>query len=520
MKTSILLCFSALLLCITHSSQAQNTFLKLYGGPEDDWFEMAIPAGDGNYMTLFNSGDVWDGPISIGLVKFDDSGDILWTKLYNNLIDETAYSLQKTPANEFVVSGSGKYCISFNCGTDGFVFKTDASGTVNFSRGLGETSFDWGNRAIQTSDGGYCIAMETSSIGSGGVMAVMRLNSSGDTLWTRSYQDEGTNGAGGQSCQVVIETSDGGFLLGGNFRLNSVSQFHTYVVKLNSSGAMVWSKAYVDTGFNFTEVYDLIEMANGDIAILTRSSVIRTDNAGDILWAKSYPGYVARYGQEGYASFSETSDGGFILAGGYIESAETNPAIVKLSSSGTVEWVEEYYSGYGGAAFSAVQLSNGYYLISGMITEIGSGGLDGFVGVTDVQGGIYGCSTTKSITATTANITVNSVTPTINAGLRSVVNNYSEQTPGGGLVETFSCIPAVGMEEASQQTISIFPNPASDQVRVVLDTPEIITLYNILGKQVMTVTAQNNTTILEVSHLPSGLYDLKVGGQVEKLVIE
>jgi uncharacterized repeat protein (TIGR01451 family) len=90
---------------------------------------------------------------------------------------------------------------------------------------------------------------------------------------------------------------------------------------------------------------------------------------------------------------------------------------------------------------------------------------------------------------------------------------------------TSTFVQQLGTEEVSLASFTIYPNPANDQVFVTADSNiEKVTIYDLLGKTVLTTVVNGNSTAVDVSGVSSGLYLLEVSNgnmkQVGKLVIE
>src|SRR5437867_8792086 len=74
----------------------------------------------------------------------------------------------RTTDGGYAVAG-GTY--SFGAGNDDmYIVKLAAGGTLQWTRTVGETSFDYANSIIQATDGGYAIVGNTNSFGENGKM--------------------------------------------------------------------------------------------------------------------------------------------------------------------------------------------------------------------------------------------------------------------------------------------------------------------------------------------------------------
>lgn len=76
-----------------------------------------------------------------------------------------------------------------------------------------------------------------------------------------------------------------------------------------------------------------------------------------------------------------------------------------------------------------------------------------------------------------------------------------------------------------KNSVSIYPNPASDYLKIVSDLPiDMITLYNNMGRKIKEIKLQNvNTAEININYLNSGLYFVQIDSKnstiVEKIII-
>lgn len=74
------------------------------------------------------------------------------------------------------------------------------------------------------------------------------------------------------------------------------------------------------------------------------------------------------------------------------------------------------------------------------------------------------------------------------------------------------------VQETEATTLSVYPNPASDIIRIENGSDETVEIYNATGQLVMSVEANDGN--ISVSGLPSGLYLLKQGGNTTQFIKE
>ncbi len=160
------------------------------------------------------------------LIKTNSVGDTLWTKTYGGDSTDLAYSVQQTDNGGFIVAG---YTNSFGAGNlDAYLINTNSNGDTLWTRTYGGIDTDWGYSVQQTSDGGFIMAGETYSYGIGGSdVYLVRYNSNGDTLWTKTI-----GGAVTELGRSVQQTKDGGYIITGSSNSFSTDDHDVYLIRL------------------------------------------------------------------------------------------------------------------------------------------------------------------------------------------------------------------------------------------------------------------------------------------------
>ncbi len=88
--------------------------------------------------------------------------------------------------------------------------------------------------------------------------------------------------------------------------------------------------------------------------------------------------------------------------------------------------------------------------------------------------------------------------------------NLDELFPGAG----------VGVPEVSNTHMTLFPNPAVDQLNVTLNQSAGIVIYNIMGQAVMNVEGHIGANSINISELNAGVYFISAGNETLKFVVK
>jgi len=246
-----------------------------------------------------------------------DPGDTLWTRTYGGGDVEEGWCVQQTHDGGYIIAG---HTASFGAGNyDVYVVKTATNGDTLWTRSYGGGATDRGFFVQQTSDGGYIIAGYTESFGAGATdVYLLRTDSSGDTLWTRTYGGDQRD----YGWEVVV-TPDGGFAVAAQTASFGAGRDDVYLVKTDASGDSLWTRTYggssLDYGFSLQHTSDGGYVVAGFTYSFGAGGydlyVVKTDANGNTLWTRTYGGSGYDYAR----SVRQTTDGGYIVAG-YTES--------------------------------------------------------------------------------------------------------------------------------------------------------------------------------------------------------
>jgi uncharacterized delta-60 repeat protein len=365
-------------LATTDIALCMLTFAERIGGSNDDFANSIIQSSDGGYVVAGYTNS-FGGSYDFYVVKLYSSGSVAWTKTIGGSGDDQANSVVQSSDGGYIVAG---YTTSFGAsGADMYVVKLGSGGNVQWTKTIGGSDDDFANSVIQSSDGGYVIAGYTQSFGAGGYdMYVVKLDSNGNVVWTKTI-----GGSNSDVANSIVQSSDGGYVVAGETLSFGASGRDIYVVKLDSSGNIVWTKTIGGSWDDFAN--SVIQSSDGGyvIAGYTQSFgaswydiyVVKLDSSGNVIWSKTIGGGNADVAY----SIIQSSDGGYIVigrtqsfgAGGY------DVYVVKIDSSGNVLWTKTIGGGSADEARSIIQSSDGGFAIAGYTQSFGAGLYDIYV---------------------------------------------------------------------------------------------------------------------------------------------
>jgi hypothetical protein len=213
----------------------------------------------------------------------------------------------------------------------------------------------------------------------------------------------------------VVQTSDGGYALAGDSDSYGSGQANLWLIKTDSSGAVQWNQTY--GGANNYISSTLIPTSDGGFALAgtvqignaNRFVLFKTDSSGEEQWTQTYSGTVTSDNLNGI----QTSDGGYALVGvtDSADPAQTKALLVKTDSSGVQQWNQTIGESGQNVLGAVVQNSDGTYTLGGYTNATGSGQGDFWLVKTDANGAVTLPTTTPTPTPTIAPTATNSPSP-------------------------------------------------------------------------------------------------------------
>ena len=212
---------------------------------------------------------------------------------------------------------------------------------------LGGSGDEFAHSVALAGDGGFVIAGETRSYGSGSQDGwLVKLDSNGQQQWSRTF-----GGAESDTIYSVQAASDGGFVLAGETHSAegaTAGSSHFWLVKTNSLGLEEWQKSYGSTAE--PESSKSTGAANSDVAHAVR----------------------------------QTSDGGYILVGSSIGASTSAVRLVRTDSEGTRLWGRSLAAVSGGVGYDVAEIPGGYAVAGSASSE--DKGSQAFLMATDASG--------------------------------------------------------------------------------------------------------------------------------------
>ena len=228
------------------------------------------------------------------------------------------------------------------------VFKMDLEGNLLDWKIIGKEGHDFfagsiGGTLIQTNDGNLAFACHV-GYGSIGYGTLVKLNFNLDTIWKKNYFTENEL----TLTIKVKQANDGGYIIVGHVKLEQGTYYNALILRTDSQGNELWHKDY---GGNWAEqATDVIETPDGGYLIggyfwkpgydqKLDAMVIKTDSLGNEEWTKYYGNPNV---DDNMALLAMADDGNYLVATVYgnVIFAPTarsgRPCIIKVDSVGNI----------------------------------------------------------------------------------------------------------------------------------------------------------------------------------------
>jgi hypothetical protein len=316
--------------------------------------------------------------------------NLVWKKCYGGTDEDQCYGTAILPNGQFVIAGS-----SFSTDGDalgnsganwGWVVRAGSDGNKLWQKELGGVG-GYFRSVVASPDGGTVSAGYVVAPNRYEDLSVVKLDANGNVVWSKTY-----GGTLSEIAYRIINTADGGYIIAanssskdGDVKTNQGNQ-DLWVLKLDANGNLVWSKTF--GGANEDGVYDITACSDGGYVVCgtTRSNnsgdvpashgrgeyfVVKMDANGNKIWSKTYGG---SWDETPNAVIADT-DGSCIVTGyttsydgdltGRHNDIDNDMWVMKLNKDGQIVWQVWLGGSNNDVAHSMVRLPDGNIAIGG-----------------------------------------------------------------------------------------------------------------------------------------------------------
>jgi len=319
-----------------------QAFERILGTSEDDSPGNIKHTNDGGFIIVGSTIPPQEEFNNIYLIKTDEYGKVEWSSVYgdNDGVD-SGTDVEQTPDGGYIVLGTTENWGAG--GTDLMLIKFNSAGDYQWRKTYGSSSNDASSAMVPTTDGGYVLVGNTvPSSGIGKNIYLVKVDGEGNQKWENSY-----GGNSGTDAFDLVELSDGSILAVGFIAVDT--DFQIYLIKVNANGNLLWEKSYggteYDVGYSINRTSDDGFIISGYTASKGAGGrdgyLVKVNSSGDLIWDKTY-------GSERSDEFSgaiEGLDGSFYAVGNSVTRVTQNDQfksafIVKTDADGNEVWAK------------------------------------------------------------------------------------------------------------------------------------------------------------------------------------
>lgn len=530
---------------------------------------------------------------------------LVWAKNMGGKSSASGNSIAIDATGNIYTTGSFSGTVDFNPGAgifnltasgdqDAFISKTDVSGNFVWAVKIGGLYSDFGigiavdalGNVYTTGSFGLTVdfdpgtgTSELTALG-GNDIFILKLDASGNFIWVKRVGGTSIDDSYG----LALDKSGNIYLTGdfygkadfdpgaGIYELQSYGDLDIFVLKLSSSGNLIWAKNFggtaADAGYGIAvdkdgNVYSTglfqgtvdFDHGGGVYKFVSKGFsdmyVLKLDAGGNFTWSAQIGGPQYDYGY----SLALDAGGNVYTTGWFYDTADFDPGVgtynltstlggsdifvSKLSTSGNFVWAKnmggENYTNSQGYGIS-VDASDNIYT-TGVFQ--GTADFDPGTGVRDLVSAGYSDIFILKLNASGDYVWAGDLGGTyVDKGFSLLVdasaNIYctgefagtADFDPGAGVFDlTYSGgqsdVFIVKLDQSltgikdftNTNTISVFPNPAHDVFKVAFSKPAknaSIEIYNSFGEIVAKQTIDNNINTINLTKQPNGLYFVNI----------
>ncbi len=294
---------------LNNTARSQTTWQKTYGAFGIDEGHGIRETSDHGFIVVGSTGSFGAGSSDVYVLKLDSAGSRTWSVAIGGPSVDQGWSIRQLGDGGFIVAGFTQG--DPGNGYDGLLIRLDGSGGVLWQKSIGGPGWNFFYDVEDLNDG-FALAGTTQVDGNAQGWLV-RTDLSGNVLWEHDF-----GGDGDDEARSVRLTTDGGFVVAGTWALPD-STSDALIIKFDAAGVEEWSSTLggegVEVGYSIVETSDGGYVVGGSTTSFspTRGMLLgKVDASGNFLWTNQVSGGTGDWDGR---SVRENYDGGLVLAG-------------------------------------------------------------------------------------------------------------------------------------------------------------------------------------------------------------
>ncbi|MHA2405455.1 MAG: hypothetical protein ACXACH_01735 [Candidatus Hermodarchaeia archaeon] len=234
-------------------------------------------------------------------------------------------------------------------------------------------NYQVGNDVIECESGGFAIIGEANEPDCAALL--IRTDELGALSWYGTYRVQNFFETG----QAIIECSSGGFAFTGYRRVDNYSNFDCWLVRTDSTGFQLWDMDYGGIYADF--FYSLLESSDGGFVLAggTRNNdgdqnawILGTNSTGGSIWSA----YYGDVGAQSCFDLIQGDAGNYVIVGetDFTRNLSPDGFIASFLVNGTLQWNTTFGTALDNHAYAVTQCDDGSYAVTGRTIEWGEHG--------------------------------------------------------------------------------------------------------------------------------------------------
>ncbi len=283
------------------NSIGDTLWTRVFGGDNMIGFCVIQTSDSGFVICGYKNSTACD----VNLIRLDANGNLLWNRLLGGSGCQWGQALEETFDGGFIIAGCQLY-------------KTDSAGNLLWTKPLVAQAMG----VHQTSDSGFVVAEKNTN-----AITLEKKDATGITQWTKNYAGTLFN----PTCHTVEQIPGGGYILTGE---DTGANHGALLIKTDMNGDTLWRKNI--GGYSGTAVVQTTDggyAVGGFIYDNTQDNImllVKTDVNGITQWTNTF----GHAGDEWAMSMEQTADDGYILCGATSSFGSQLIYLVKTDSLG------------------------------------------------------------------------------------------------------------------------------------------------------------------------------------------